>query len=45
MKIAQEVKKMIDNNWCFDCSAHLQDCIKMGKCQGGEITKDAKDSV
>lgn len=46
-KIVQEVKKMMDNGWCFDCSAHLQTCIQLGMCQGHgkEVDKDAKEPV
>lgn len=45
-KIAQEVKKMIDNGWCFECSAHLQECIKIGRCQGQkEVMTNGEESV
>lgn len=34
MQIPEQVKKMIDERWCFTCTMHLQGCISAGKCIG-----------
>lgn len=31
-EIPTEVKKMIDEGWCFGCSGRLQSCIEAGRC-------------
>lgn len=39
MNIPEQVKKMIDERWCFTCTVSLQTCINAGRCigdKGGE---------
>lgn len=46
MDIPEQVKKMIDERWCFTCNMHLQFCINAGKCigdKGGD--NNAKDII
>lgn len=32
MDVPENVKKMIDENWCMSCSGRLQECIEFGGC-------------
>lgn len=48
MKIAKEVKKMIDEGWCIDCNGKLQLCIRRGECYTHSSAKEednAEESV
>ena len=43
MKVAKEVKKMIDEGWCIDCTGKLQMCIRRGECYGHSTVGDDKE--
>ena len=48
MQIPEQVKKMIDERWCFTCTMHLQSCINVGRClgdKGGDKNERNKDIV
>ena len=37
---SEQVKKMIDDHWCFTCTMHLQSCINAGRCLGDKKRGD-----
>jgi hypothetical protein len=40
MQIPEQVKKMINERWCFTCTMHLQSCINAGHCLGDKKRGD-----
>ena len=43
MKISKEVKKMIEEGWCIDCTGKLQLCIRAGQCYTHSNVKEEDD--
>lgn len=43
MTIPEQVKKMIDERWCFTCTMHLQSCINAGRCIGDKKRGDTNE--